>query len=541
MVPYILQGSHPKGSKLASVQKCVRTTDIDDIGDKTHGTFFEMLGNWSIGDYFKENAIQWSFELLTSHEEGFGLDIDRLYVTVFAGDDNVSRDTDSVDFWKKTGIPENRIYFLGKDNFWSAGESGPSGPSTEMFYDLTEEGLGDLTQEQFEKADESQKVVEIWNDVFMEYLKKDGEIVGKLSNRNVDTGSGLERLLMVLQKKDSIFETDLFAPVMDCAKTLTNNVRSQRILSDHIRTATFMIADGVRPSNTDKGYVLRRLLRRAIFHTVNKTLTTGDITALTGAVSGIYSQQYPDITAQIVIICSEIEKEVEKFSKTIALGIKQLEKLGKHISGTDAFILFTTYGFPIEMTEEIATEKGIIVDRESFDGELKKHQEQSRTASAGKFKGGLGGNSEQITKLHTAHHLLLAGLQQVLGKEVKQKGSNITDERLRLDFSFDRKLTDEEKSQVEKFVNDRIKEGHKVIRKEMPKEEAEKLGAEMEFGTKYADIVSVYSIEDENGVVYSQEFCGGPHVENTKDLGVFRIKKQESSSAGVRRIKAILE
>ena len=540
LVPYILQGAHPEGNRLASVQKCVRTTDIDDIGDSTHATFFEMMGNWSIGDYFKEDAIKWSYEFLTDKKEGLGLDANRLYITVYEGVDSVPRDTESAEFWKKAGVPENRIYFLEDSNLWPKPKkndvySGPCGPSTEMFYDLTEEGLGELSHEEFVKADEKQKVVEIWNDVFMEYEKKDGKIVGKLPKQNVDTGSGLERLLTVLQEKESIYDTDVFVSLMDHTRGLTDNESSARILADHIRAATFMITDGVTPSNTDRGYVLRRLLRRAIFHTKEKTLIAGEISALTGIVADTYEDQYPDVKEKIDVVRQEIKKESDKFEQTLVKGLKQLEKISGNISGLDAFTLFSTYGFPIEMTVEIAKERGLSVDTEGYQKELLFHQEKSKTAQSGKFKGGLGGHSEQELKYHTATHLLNAALRQVLGDHIEQKGSNINTERLRFDFSHPEKMTDEQKKEVEDLVNKWIGENLPVSFEETGVEDAKKSGAIGVFGEKYGEKVKVYSIGD-----ISIEICGGPHVENTGVLGEFKIKKEEASSAGVRRIKAVL-
>jgi len=574
IVPYILQAKHPLGNRLASVQKCVRTTDIEDIGDNTHLTFFEMLGNWSLGDstsagangetgYFKEEAIKWSFELLTDKAEGFGLNPARLYITVFEGNENAPKDLDSVEIWKKVGIPSNRIYFRGKDNWWTPGDNGPCGPSTEMFYDLTDlpagasaqagEGLGDLNPEEFEKADEEQKVVEVWNDVFMEYQKKDGKVIGKLPNKNVDTGAGFERLLAVLQKKKSIYEIDIFTPIISKIKELAKeeNPKAERIIADHIRASVFIISDGVVPSNTDRGYILRRLIRRTVRYADMIGIEEGGLAIIADLVGEQYEENHSYILENIEMIKKVIAEEEKKFRETLSKGLKEFGK------GRDAFTLFSTYGFPLELTLELAKEKGILVDIEDFENKLKEHQELSRTASAGKFKGGLADASEETIKLHTAHHLLLAALQKVLGKEVKQKGSNITSERLRIDFSFDRKMTEAEKQETERLVNDWIAVGLQVNRKEMKKEEAEKLGAEMEFGAKYPEMVSVYFIvpmpeasrirdgeaigKDIMDSVISKEFCGGPHVENTKKLGKFKIKKEEAVAAGVRRIKAILE
>lgn len=539
LVPYLLGQEHPMGRRLVNVQKCVRTQDIDEVGDNTHDTFFEMMGNWSLGDYFKEDTIKWSFEFLTGKEEGLGLDVSRLYVTVFEGDENAPKDTEAFEIWKKY-IPENRIYFMSaKSNWWSAGDNGPCGPDTEMFYDVTKEGLGDLTKEEYMQADNEQKVVEIWNDVFMEYEKKDGKVIGKLKQKNVDTGAGLERVAMVMQNTNNIFDTDLFQPLMNKIAEFTNseNDKAKRIVADHIRTSVFMIADGVLPSNTSRGYILRRLIRRAVRYADVLNFKHGSLFWLAGTVVEKYKNTYPELQSNLETIKKEIDKEEQKFRKTLQQGIKEFEK------GTDAFTLFTTYGFPIELTEELAKEKGQSIDRADFDKKLKEHQEKSRTSSAGMFKGGLANHNEKTIKLHTAHHLLLAGLQQVVDKNIKQRGSNITEERLRIDFLCDHKLTDEEKKRVEDLVNEKIQDGLIVTRHEMPKEEAEKLGAQMEFGVKYADRVSVYSIgktPEINDQTFSLEFCGGPHVNNTSELGKFKIQKEEAVAQGIRRIKGIL-
>ena len=534
LVPYLLGQKHPQGTRIADVQKCVRTQDIDEVGDNTHDTFFEMLGNWSLGDYFKEDAIKWSYEFLTSKEEGLGLDSKRLYVTVFEGNEDSPKDTEAFDIWKKF-IPENRIYYMGaKSNWWSVGENGPCGPDTEMFYDVTENGLGDMTKEQYLKADDEQKVVEIWNDVFMQYEKKDGKIIGQLPNKNVDTGSGLERIVMAVQKKNNIFATDLFFPVMEEIKkeAVDYNERSARIFADHIRTAIFMIADGVTPSNKNQGYILRRLLRRAVMQAKKLGLKDYFIGSAVTLFSTIYANAYPELAT--FGIFNVIKEEEEKFTKTLEQGLKEFER------GEDPFILATTYGFPIELTLELAQEKGRKIDMDDFNAKMAEHQKLSQTASAGMFKGGLANHNEKTIRLHTAHHLLLSALQEVLGKEVKQRGSNITEERLRMDFAFDRKMTDEEKKKVEEIVNERIAQGLNVVRREMKREDAESVGAEMEFGAKYPDTVSVYFIEDQNGNAVSKEFCGGPHISNTHELGTFKIQKEEASSAGVRRIKAVL-
>jgi alanyl-tRNA synthetase len=537
LVPYLMGEPHPLGNKLASSQKCLRTGDIEEVGNNKNLTFFEMLGNWSLGSYFKEEAISWSYEFLTSKEEGLGLDSSRLYITVFEGDEDAPRDTEAVEIWKKF-IPENRIYFLPKENnWWSPGDNGPCGPDTEMFYDVTENGLGDLSHEEYMNADENGDLVEIWNNVFMEYEKKSGKVVGKLSQKNVDTGSGLERISMVAQGKNNVYEADMFSTVMNFIYTNTrkpHNLNSARIVADHIRSATFLIADGVTPSNKDQGYILRRLIRRAVVQADVLGLTHGVLVTIRGFFADQYKEQYPELESGLGIQNDIFKNELEKFQKTLEQGLKEFEK------GADPFVLATTYGFPIEVTEEIAKARGLNIDRENFDKQMKEHQDASRSGSEQKFKGGLANTSEETTRLHTAHHLLLKALQEVVSPDIHQKGSNITEERLRIDFNFDRKLTDEEKVKVEQKVNEWISKDLKVIKRDMPKSEAEKIGAEMEFGVKYPNLVSVYFIEDENGNVVSKEFCGGPHVKNLSVLGTFKIQKEEASSSGVRRIKAVL-
>ncbi len=541
LMPFLLGEEHPKGKRLVNIQKCIRTIDLEEVGDNTHLTFFEMMGNWSLGDYFQQDAIAWSYEFLTSKEEGLGLELGRLYVTVFGGSDDVARDVESVKIWRSLGVPEHRIYFKNsKSNWWSAGPNSPAGPSTEMFYDLTGT-LGDMNQEQFEKAEDEQKVVEIWNDVFMLYKQENSKVASLLPNKNVDTGAGLERVTTVVQGKRSIYETDVFLPVMDMVQESSQKFdeKSARIIADHLRSAVFLISDGVVPGNKDQGYVLRRLIRRAVFkmkfiesHTV---LTTNVLKYFINKYSGIY----PNLSQ--VDIPSVFALEEEKFLNTLQEGKKEFEK------GEDPFVLFTTYGFPIELTLELAKEKGQVIDMEDFNTKMAEHQKLSQTASAGMFKGGLANHNEKTIRLHTAHHLLLAALQQVLGKEVKQRGSNITEERLRIDFAFDRKMTDEEKQKAETLVNDWIAADLEVVRREMPRDEAEKIGAEMEFGAKYPDMVSVYMILDKNNQPISKEFCGGPHVARTSELALnkvgerpFKIQKEEASSQGVRRIKAVL-
>ena len=561
LAPYLLGQEHPLGKRIANIQKCIRTQDIDEVGDKTHDTFFEMMGNWSLGDYFKNDAIEWSYEFLTGKEEGLGLDPKRLYITVFEGDENAPKDIEAFEIWKRY-VSEKQIYFMSADsNWWSVGENGPCGPDTEMFYDINKEGLGDLSKEEYINADKKQKIVEIWNDVFMEYEKKNGKVIGKLKRRNIDTGSGLERIAMAVQGKDNIFDTDLFSGVMDLIKEKSVNydLRSARIIADHLRTATFIIIDGVTPSNVGRGYILRRLLRRVFTKGSLTKLPDHFLNEIIEILSKTYNQQYPEIKDKFNDIVSVIKEEKRLFEKPLdgietyrldleATKFGVIKKGGtvpiikeKNIaSGLFIYKLFETFGNPIDLLIDTAKKLGFEVDEDEIQKALKEHQELSRTASRGMFKGGLANHNEKTIKLHTAHHLLLAGLQEVLDKEVKQKGSNITEERLRLDFSFKRKITEEEKKKVEDWVNDKIKKGLNIIRREMPLNEAKKIGAEMEFGVKYSDTVSVYFIEDENGNTISKEFCGGPHVSNTKELGTFRILKEEAVSAGIRRIRANL-
>ncbi len=547
LVPYLLGEKHPLGARLVNFQKCVRTGDIDDIGDNTHATFFEMMGNWSLGDYFKEEAIKWSFELLTSKEDGFGLDPKRLYVTVFEGDENAPCDVEAAAIWKKY-LPENRIYYRPADkNWWSPGDNGPCGPDTEMFYDVTADGVGDLSLEEYIKADDDQKLVEIWNDVFMEYIKKDGKVIGKLEKKNVDTGSGFERVTMVLQGKDNIFDTDIFEPVMQKITSFipegkNQDVRAERIIADHIRAAVFLIGDGVLPSNKDQGYVLRRLIRRSVRQSDLLGMKHGSLFWIADAVVQTNQDAYPLLLTQKEHIKKEIDDEEHKFRSTLDKGMKEFDRLStSDISGTDAFLLFSSYGFPIDIIKELAQEKGISIDQKGFENEFKKHQELSRSGSDQKFKGGLAGTGIAETRYHTATHLLNAALREVLGTHVMQKGSNITAERMRFDFSHPQKMTEEEKKKAEDLVNMKIKEAHPVTFKEMPKEEAEKIGAIHTFGDRYGDIVKVFSIGNETDGFFSREFCGGPHVSNTSELGTFKIVKEEAVSAGVRRIKAVLE
>lgn len=554
LVPFLMGQPHPQGEKLVDVQKCVRTTDIDDIGDNTHATFFEMLGNWSLGSYFKEEAIKWSYEFLTSKNEGLGLDPKRLYVTVFEGDSTVPRDDESVTFWNNAGVPKERIFYKGVDsNWWPSVKgkdtwTGPTGPSTEMFYDVKGNLNGLNDRAAFEQADSEQKIVEVWNDVFMEFEKRDGEIVGKLKQKNVDTGAGLERLAMIMQGADNIFETDLFEPIISSVRALSKNqnIRAERIVADHIRTATFLIADGVLPSNTDRGYVLRRLIRKAVRFADALGLQPGEILQVAKIIPKIYDGTY-GMDQKVDFILGVISEEEQKFRKTLSAGLKEFSTLAKtgEISGKDAFQLFSTFGFPIDLTLELAKEQGISVNTDEFNEELRKHQDLSRTGAEQKFKGGLADTSEMSVKYHTATHMLNAALKQVLGPHVEQKGSNITPERLRFDFAHPEKMTDAQKKRVEDLVNEKIQADLPVSYEEMPLAQARELGATGVFGEKYADTVRVYTIgntkaDSTDHNVFSREICGGPHVERTSQLRHFKIAKEEAVSAGVRRIKAVL-
>ncbi len=523
LVPYLLGEKHPLGNRLVNLQKCLRMDDIEEVGDDTHNTFFQMLGNWSLGDYWKEESIGWSYEFLTKELQ---IPLEKIAVSCFLGDENAPKDEESANIWAKLGIPKERIAFLPKqDNWWGpVGSSGPCGPDTEIFYWKSDEPAPEIFDP------ENKNWVEIWNNVFMQYVKTQDGKYQLADQKNVDTGMGLERIVLALSGKKSIYETDLFEPVMKLFPGHLDE-RKKRIISDHARASVFLISDGVVPSNKDQGYVLRRLLRRMMVHM--RDFNKEEIYDPIKKVIDIYKEVYQLDEQHILQVARE---EAEKFEKTLAAGLKVIEKINT-ISGKEAFLLYETYGFPLEVLEEMRE----VNNREEFFEELKKHQELSRTASAGMFKGGLADHDPKTIKLHTAHHLLLAALQELFGKEVKQKGSNINQERLRIDFSFDRKLTDEEKKKIEDIVNEKIQQGLNVIKTEMPLDEAQKIGAEMEFGVKYGNIVSVYFIEDKKGNVFSKEFCGGPHVQNTSELGKFKITKEEASSQGVRRIKAILE
>ena len=540
LVPYLLGEKHPEGKRLTDYQKCLRTNDIDEVGDNRHLTYFEMLGNWSLGDYFKEESIAMSFEFLTKELQ---IPVDKISVTCFAGDEDCPRDEITANCWKKAGIPEDRIYYFGKDdNWWIAGEEGPCGPDTEMFYDTGKPKCSPNCNPSCGCG----KYVEIWNNVFMEYFKtKDGKYT-KLKQQNVDTGLGLERMTMLLQGKQTPFDTEIFKPVMDKLAELAkiDNIASRRIVAEHLRASMMIIVDGGVPSNVDRGYILRRLIRRMTRHMRKLQIDLNSLGDIIDLNIETLKEMYPELIDKKENIKKVIIEEKDKFEKTLERGEREFNKIATKlknenkdtISGQDLFNLYETYGFPPEVTADCANEQGLKVDTSEFDRLFKEHQEKSRMGSEQKFKGGLSGNGEMETKYHTATHLLNSALKQVIGKDVHQKGSNITPERMRFDFSCDHKLTDEEKQKVEDLVNSWIKEGLTVTAQEMKKEDALKSGAECMFIEKYPDIVTVYTIGD-----VSKELCGGPHVKNTKELGKFKIKKEEASSAGVRRIKAILE
>ena len=545
LVPYLLGEKHPEGTRLTDFQKCLRTNDIDEVGDNRHLTYFEMLGNWSLGDYFKEESIAMSFEFLTKE---LGIPVEKLSVTCFAGDEDCQRDEVTASCWRKAGIPEDRIYYFGKDdNWWIAGEEGPCGPDTEMFYDTGKPKCS----ENCNPSCGCGKYVEIWNNVFMEFFKtKDGKYT-KLKQHNVDTGLGLERMAMLLQGKETPFDTELFKPVMDKLQELAgenDSIESRRIFAEHLRASMMIIQDGGLPSNVDRGYILRRLIRRMVRHLRKLQINLNELGELIDLNIDTLKEMYPELHQNSNKIKSVIIEEKDKFEKTLERGEREFNKIVNRmknegqdtISGQDLFTLYETYGFPPEVTQDLAREAGLKVDTTEFDKLFKEHQEKSRMGSEQKFKGGLAGTGEQEVRYHTATHLLNAALKVILGKDVHQKGSNITPERMRFDFSCDHKLTDDEKKKVEDLVNEWIAQGLDVKCEEMKKDDAIKSGAECMFIEKYPDIVTVYSIGNDKETV-SKELCGGPHVKNTSELGHFKIKKEEASSAGVRRIKAILE
>lgn len=542
LVPYLLGAKHPGGTRLTDVQKCVRTGDIDEVGDATHCTFFEMLGNWSLGDYFKEESISFSYEFLT---EVLKIPSEKLAVSVFAGDEDCGADTLAASVWEKKGIKKENIFYLPKKNNWwgPAGVTGPCGPDTEIFFITDKEKCG----EDCSPACDCGRYVEIWNNVFMEFFKDAEGKFSPLKQKNVDTGMGLERTVAMLNGYKSVYEIDVFKPIIDFIKEKTgkgeDDIRAMRIIADHIRTATFMIGDekGITPSNVDQGYILRRLIRRAVRFARTIELDTANLAVISKMYIDEYAPYYEELKQNEEKIIKELNLEIERFNKTVEQGLKEFEKLLKYIqnnrmSGKAAFRLYDTFGFPIEMTVELAKDNGVTVDVEGYEKAFKEHQEKSHAGAEQKFKGGLADNSVQTSRLHTATHLLNACLKKVLNDEnIQQKGSNITAERLRFDFNFPRPLTPEEIKKVEDAVNEIIDKKVPVVCREMPLEEARKLGAVGVFSSKYGDVVKTYTIGE-----YSMEICGGPHAENTGDLGHFTITKEQSSSSGVRRIKAVI-
>lgn len=547
LVPYLMGTKHPAGKRLTDVQKCVRTGDIDDVGDFSHLTFFEMLGNWSLGDYFKEQMIPWSWEFLTSPEY-LGLPKDRLAFSVFAGDADCPRDEESAQLWRNCGVADDHIFFLPKENNWwgPAGITGPCGPDTEMFIITDKEPCGPNCS----PACSCGRYLEIWNDVFMQYNKKADGTFEPLEQKNVDTGMGLERTICVLNGKKSVYETDLFADILKKISELSGKeygsdemtTRAFRIIADHMRTATFIMGDdrGVSPSNVDQGYVLRRLIRRAVRYGMGIGMPEG----FTGEVAKVIIEQYKDVYPELkrneAFVLEQLSLEESRFARTLKQGNREFEKLVEkvqdgQIDGVSAFHLYDTYGFPVEMTEELARERGLTVDMDGFHDCFRRHQATSQAGAEQRFKGGLADHSEQSARLHTATHLLHAALRKVLGPEVAQKGSNITAERLRFDFSFGRKMTKEELAEVERLVNEAIESHTPITCEEMTVAQAKEQGAIGLFESKYGEKVKVYTMGP-----YSKEICGGPHAQNTGDLVSFKIKKEESSSAGVRRIKAVI-
>lgn len=544
LVPYLLGQKHPGGKRLTDVQKCVRTGDIDEVGDDTHCTFFEMLGNWSLGDYFNYESIGYSYEFLTKE---LGISPSRLAVSVFAGDEDCPRDVKSAERWEELGIPKERIFYLPKkNNWWIAGTTGPCGPDTEIFIVTDKEPCSP----ECSPACDCGRYVEIWNNVFMQYYKHPDGTYTPLDQKNVDTGMGLERTLAMLNGYKSVYETDVLRPVVDYITEASGKkaegeaLKAIRIIADHIRTATFMLGDefGIVPSNVDRGYILRRLIRRAVRYARLIDLAPAALTECAAKYVDIYAEAYPELSTNRDKIMTELDKEIGKFDVTLQQGLKEFDKLLKYIqdkrmSGKAAFRLYDTYGFPIEMTLELARDNGITVDVEGYERAYNEHQQKSKAGAEQKFKGGLADSSEATTNLHTATHILLAALRKVTGDEsVMQKGSNITPERLRVDFNFPRPLTPEEIKAVEAEVNGVIDAGIEVVSEEMSVEAARAAGAIGVFGDRYGDVVKVYTIGD-----YSKEICGGPHAKNTRDLGKFVITKEQSSSAGVRRIKAELK
>ena len=547
LVPYLMGQKHPAGTRLTDVQKCVRTGDIEDVGDFSHLTFFEMLGNWSLGDYFKKEMIPWSWEFLTS-EKYLGLPKDRLAFTVFAGDKDCPRDDESADLWRSCGVADDHIFYLPKENNWwgPAGVTGPCGPDTEMFIITDKEPCGPDCS----PACSCGRYLEIWNDVFMQYNKKEDGTFEPLAQKNVDTGMGLERTICVLNGKKSVYETDLFENILGKIAELSGKTygsdeattKAFRIIADHMRTSTFIMGDdrGVSPANVDQGYVLRRLIRRAVRYGMELGMPDGFTGEIAKVIIDQYKDVYPELKRNEAFVLEQLALEETRFAKTLKQGNREFEKLAQRvkdgrIDGESAFHLYDTYGFPVEMTCELAKDAGLTVDMEGFKECFKKHQATSQAGAEQRFKGGLADHSAQSARLHTATHLLHAALRKVLGDEVAQKGSNITAERLRFDFSFGRKMTKEEIAEVERLVNEAIDAHAPIVCEEMTVPEAQAQGAIGLFTSKYGENVKVYTMGS-----YSKEICGGPHATNTGDLKSFKIQKEESSSAGVRRIKAVI-
>ena len=545
LVPYLLGQKHPEGIRLTNFQKCIRTTDIDEVGDTTHLTFFEMLGNWSLGDYWKKEAITWSYEFLTS-KKWLGFDPDKLSVTIFAGDEDSPRDDESAESWRNVGIPDERIYFLGKeDNWWIAGNSGPCGPCTEMFIEVDEiPKCGSDCR----PGCNCGHFVEIWNDVMMMYNKNEDGTYTPLKQNSIDTGMGVERTAAMLQGVPSVFDTEAFIPLLEKIKELSSMEEFSeeedtqiRIIADHVRSAIMIMADDrqIGPSNVEQGYIVRRLLRKAIHSADRLNIGTGFMIELTDLVVDMFKDVYKEVERNQEFIVKNLKAEEEKFRKTLTKALRRFDRIFQEsntITGQDAFLLFTSFGLPLEMTRDLAEERGIAIDMEQFTKQFEEHREKSRTATQGKFKGGLADHSEEITKLHTATHLLQTALRKVLGNEVTQNGSNITDERLRFDFTFSRKLTPEEVEEVEKMINDVIAQDIAVEQSFMKYDDAIAKGALAFFKENYGEDVSVYNIGE-----FSLELCGGPHVKSTAVLGKFRIAKQKKIGAGIVRIRAVLE
>ena len=545
LVPYLLGQPHPEGKRLTNIQKCFRTTDIEEVGDTTHLTFFEMLGNWSLGDYWKKEAITWSYEFLTS-KKYLGFNPDKLSVTVFAGDDDSPRDDEAANAWRSVGIPDERIYFLGRDdNWWIAGNSGPCGPCSEMFIEV--DAIPKCGPD-CRPGCNCGHFVEVWNDVFMSYRKMDDGTYELLPMKSIDTGMGVERTVAMLEGVSSVFETELFVPLIDHVKELSgkedftaDDQHLIRIIVDHVRAAVMIMADDrkIGPSNVEQGYIVRRLLRKAIHSADRLGIGKGFMNSLAEIVIDMFKDLYREVVRNKEFIMNNLTAEEAKFRKTLSKAIRRFEKIYNDtgtVTGADAFLLFTSFGLPLEMTRDLAEEKGIKIDMEEFSKQFEEHREISRTATHGKFKGGLAEHSEKIVKLHTATHLLQEALRRVLGDEVTQNGSNITEERLRFDFTFSRKLTSEEIKEVEKMVNDVISQDLEVTQEFLPYNEAIERGALAFFKENYGETVSVYSVGD-----FSMELCGGPHVKRTGVLGKFKIGKQKKIGAGIVRIRATIE